>query len=98
MWQGEYAMGRKIDTAGQAIDYLGGTAKVAALFGIDPRIISNWRFRGLPPDTYAVMAPALQARGVVFGPELFRQRMQKIVPPPYGDRRKRQPKAPSPTP
>ena len=88
----------KITSASQAIDALGGTAEVAQIFGLSYRVVSNWRSRGLPPDTYAVMAPALQARGVVFGPELFRQRMQKIVPPPYGDRRKRQPKAPSPTP
>ena len=90
----------KISSADMAIDYLGGTARVAELFGIDPRIISNWRHRGLPPDTYAVMAPALQARGAVFSPQLFSQRTQKNTPPPFPDRRKRQPKArqtPAPT-
>ena len=91
----------KITYPGEAIDFLGGTARVAEMFGIDQRVISNWRHRGLPPDTYAVMAPALQARGAIFSPQLFGQRMQKVTPPPYADRRKRQSKGkqpPSPTP
>lgn len=70
-----------ITTASEAIDYLGGTFKVAELFGIDPRVVSNWRMRGLPPDTYAAMAPALAARGVVFSPQLFAQRAIRAAAP-----------------
>ena len=64
-----------IASASEAINILGGTNKVAALFGISYRVVSNWHTRGLPPDTYAVMAPALTARGCTFSPLLFAQKI-----------------------
>jgi hypothetical protein len=81
----------RITSANQAIDVLGGTYKVARLFDLDPRVVSNWRSRGLPPDTYAVLAPALLNSGYTFSPLLFGQKLQAIqpLPPP----RKPRPKA-----
>jgi len=63
-----------IASATEAINVLGGTNKVADLFGISYRVVSNWHTRGLPPDTYAVMAPALTAKGCTFSPLLFAQK------------------------
>ena len=34
-------------TDGEIIDALGGTAAVAAMLALDPRVISNWRTRGI---------------------------------------------------
>ena len=48
-----------IQNADQAIDALGGTSRVASLFGFDARVVSNWRARGLPPNTYDVMGRLL---------------------------------------
>jgi hypothetical protein len=67
-------MWHKINSADQAIDELGGTLMVATLFGVDERVVSNWRKRGLPPDTYAGLAPMLAQRGVTFSGALFGQR------------------------
>ena len=64
-----------VSTATEAINVLGGTSAVAALFGISYRVVSNWHTRGLPPDTYAVMAPALTAQGCTFSPLLFAQKL-----------------------
>ena len=62
-------------TANAAINALGGTYAVAALFDEDARVISNWRKRGLPPDTYEVLAPLLRKRGLHFDTaDLFGQR------------------------
>ena len=58
-----------------AIDALGGPSKVAHLFGLDERVVSNWKRRGLPPDTYAAMAPLLQELGRDAPAVMFRQRM-----------------------
>jgi len=63
-----------LTTASHVIDALGGTGKVAALFGIDDRVVSNWRTRGMPPDTFAVLAPLLRGQGYRFKDELFSQR------------------------
>ena len=69
-------MTQHIHTATEAINALGGTYAVAALFDEDARVISNWRKRGLPADTYHVMAPLLRERGLRFAvDELFGQRM-----------------------
>lgn len=71
--------------AHQAIDALGGTQSVADYLGIDQRVVTNWRVRGLPPDTYAALAPKLMSVGLKFSPELFGQRVVK----PLTARRKR---------
>ena len=71
--------------ASMAIDALGGSTKVAELFGLDERVVSNWRRRGLPPDTYAAMAPLLIQAGREASPVMFRQRMvlrKRVVRPP----------------
>ena len=80
-----------VATATEAINALGGTNKVAAIFGISYRVVSNWHSRGLPPDTYYVMAPRLTARGCTFSPLLFAQKEPR-------SRRRRNSPAPSPTP
>lgn len=66
--------GANLTTASHVIDALGGTGKVAAIFGVDDRVVSNWRTRGMPPDTFAVLAPLLRGQGYRFKDELFSQR------------------------
>jgi hypothetical protein len=61
--------------AEMAIDALGGNTKVAELFGVDERLVSMWRLRGLPPNTYAAMAPLLVEAGRDAPAIMFRQRM-----------------------
>ena len=69
-------MTHQIHTAAEAINALGGTYALAKLFGLDPRVISNWRTRGLPPDTYHTLAPLLEQRGLDFAADkLFGQRI-----------------------
>ena len=71
----------KITSASGAIDALGGTAKVAQMFGLSYRVVSNWRSRGLPAHQlvlgvpFAVLSPALQAHGHSFSPLLFGQKL-----------------------
>jgi hypothetical protein len=68
-----------------AIKALGGSTKLAELFGLDERLVSNWRRRGLPPDTYVAMAPLLTALGREAPPIMWRQRMlmhQRVKRPP----------------
>ena len=65
----------KITSASAAIDALGGTGKVARMFGLSYQVVTNWRARGLPPDTFAVLSPALQAHGHTFSPLLFGQKL-----------------------
>jgi hypothetical protein len=67
-------MWHKINSADQAIDELGGTLKVATLFGVDERVVSNWRKRGLPPDTYTGLAPLLVQKSIMFSDALFGMR------------------------
>lgn len=67
-----------IRSASQAIDELGGTARIARLFGCSYRVVSNWRPRGLPPDTYYVLAPLLIKRRCLFSPLLFGQRLPAV--------------------
>ena len=71
--------------AAMAIDALGGSTAVAHLFGLDERVVSNWRRRGLPPDTYAAMAPLLTKAGREAPPVMFNQRMvlqKRVIRPP----------------
>jgi hypothetical protein len=82
-------MAEQITTANQAIDALGGHNAVAALFADDPRVALNWRKRGLPPNTYAVLAPLLASRGLSFSPQLFGQRAAAIPPAQAVERRPR---------
>jgi hypothetical protein len=54
-------MKQRIETAKQAIDLLGGPAKVAAMFEqVGTNTVSNWRERGLPAKAWMVLAPKLK--------------------------------------
>lgn len=54
----------RFSTTGDVIDALGGTSAVAALFGVDGRVVSNWRgMKSFPPKTYFVLRDALSAIG-----------------------------------
>ena len=56
----------------QIIDKLGGTLAVAALAGIKPPSVSEWRQRGrIPDDKLIRLAPVLEARGIVNRWDLF---------------------------
>lgn len=58
-------MARKLQTAGEVIDELGGTAATATLTGRKPQHVSNWRAaKRLPADTYLVIQRELVARRV----------------------------------
>lgn len=67
-------MAQEIKKPDQVINVLGGNNAVAALFGLDVRVVLNWHKRGLPADTYAALAPLLTARGLHFPLALFSQR------------------------
>lgn len=54
---------KKLTNAGLVIDALGGTAAVAKLTNSKPTAVSNWRERGLPPDTFVVLTSALMTVG-----------------------------------
>ena len=67
-------MWKKIDTPAQAIDLLGGTAKVAAMFAkgeVDRGAVTMWRSRPhIPPKAWLVLGPRLRRIGH-FSPKLF---------------------------
>ena len=63
-----------ITTPAEAIGALGGANFVAELLGIGPNAVRNWYKRGLPPETYATLAPRLRKAGCEFNEEkLFQQ-------------------------
>ena len=70
--------------ANTAIDALGGTLAVAELFGLSEQVVSNWRSRGLPPDTFDAMRPLVRKKVGSAPPMMWRQRMlvHKKVPRP----------------
>lgn len=50
-------------TDSEIIDRLGGTTEVAAALGMDPRVVSNWRTRGISAaGRYQVQALAMRRR------------------------------------
>ena len=67
-----------IKSASDVIDKLGGTVAVAKLMGTDPRAVSNWRVRGLPPETFYAMYGLLKAKGLYAPPGLWRQREASV--------------------
>jgi len=75
----------EIRTASQAIDALGGTAKVARMFAtkLSRQAVSNWRLatRGLPPDTFYVLGPALRRKRHVFTPCCSARNCRQHGPP-----------------
>ena len=76
-------MAMKITSASQAIDLLGGTGSVAKMFGLSYQVVTNWRARGLPPDSFYVLSPALKAHGHTFSPLLFGQKLPAGRPLTY---------------
>ena len=71
--------------ARMAISALGGPVKVAELFGVDERLVSNWSRRGLPPNTYDALPPRLRTLKIPTPPAMFGQRMiigTKVPRPP----------------
>jgi hypothetical protein len=68
-------MFEEINSADDAVEVLGGTTAVARLFGVDLRVVSNWRERGLPPDTYSGFKKLFEERGINMPPpSLWRHR------------------------
>ena len=66
---------QQVATPDDAIDVLGGTGAVAKLFGIEnTRVVSNWRKRGLTPETFMIFHAALTAKGCKASPSLWKQR------------------------
>ncbi len=56
---------RELQTAGDVIDELGGTAATARLTGRKDQHVSNWRKAGkLPAKTFLVLKAELSVRGV----------------------------------
>lgn len=56
---------RDLQTAGDVIDALGGTAATARLTGRKDQHVSNWRASGkLPAKTFLILKQELKARGL----------------------------------
>lgn len=68
---------RVVSNSVQAIDALGGTRDVAAMFNppLDYRVVHNWLDpkRGFPPHTHHVLGPALTKLRYSYHPYLFGQ-------------------------
>lgn len=64
----------QVKSADAVIDCLGGTDAVAKLLGVKASAVSNWRVRGLPPETFYALSNALKAKGLFAAPALWRQR------------------------
>jgi hypothetical protein len=58
-------------TDSDVIDALGGTKVVAAMFGVQPSAVSNWRAEGIPLRRRFRLARELQARGKPVPPDFF---------------------------
>lgn len=67
-------MAEQINSADDVIDRLGGTVAVSKMFEVDPRVVSNWRTRGLPPETFVALSAALNAKNCFASPSLWRMR------------------------
>lgn len=67
-------MVEQINTADDVLDRLGGTNAVAKLLDCDARVVSNWRARGLPPETFVALTQALNAKDLYAPPSLWRMK------------------------
>jgi hypothetical protein len=63
----------RVKFANVAIDALEGTRSVAELFGFTEQRVFNWRKRGLPPESYDVLAPQLRKLRYEAPPVMFGQ-------------------------
>jgi len=71
--------------AAMAIDKLGGSTEVAHLLGLDERVVSNWKRRGLPPHTHHALPPLLRELRIDAPPDMFGQLMilrTRVARPP----------------
>lgn len=53
-----------LETVDEIIDSLGGTNEVARALGTSASAVSQWRNRGLPPDTFLVLYGLLRAKNM----------------------------------
>lgn len=67
-------MAEQVNTAAEVIDLLGGNVALAKTLGLDSRVVTNWRERGLPPSTFYALTNLLNAKGYYAPPSLWRQR------------------------
>jgi hypothetical protein len=68
---------KRLNSASEVVDLIGGTNEVATLTAALPSSVSNWRNHGFPPDTFVVMMNVLTARGAYAPPSLWGMRMPK---------------------
>ena len=54
---------RNIETVDEVINALGGNTRVAKALGTTSKAVSNWRKRGLPPQTADALRALLMAKG-----------------------------------
>jgi hypothetical protein len=66
------------------IGMLGGNRACAQLFGVSMQAITNWKRRGLPPETYHLFVKALKQRGHAIppSPELWGMHVGKVPAEP----------------
>jgi hypothetical protein len=60
-----------INSVDAVIDALGGPTKTAALAGVGPSAVINWRERGIAPDKFLIVRDALRALGKEVDPAVF---------------------------
>jgi len=67
---------KRLTTAAEVIDALGGDPSVAKLTKASSSTIWNWRayFEAFPPNTYVVMQEALARRDLSAPPHLWKMR------------------------
>lgn len=64
--------GRKLQTADQVIDALGGTAATARFIGRKDQHVSNWRAAGrLPAKTFLIISEELGKQELEASPEIW---------------------------
>jgi hypothetical protein len=66
-------------TSSQAIDALGGTAKVARIFGLKPNVVSNWRKRGLPSHAEARLWHECKKRRINYVPPAVQEAQEQAA-------------------
>ena len=65
-------MTRDLQTAGEVIDALGGTAATARIAGRKDQHVSNWRASGrLPADTFLILQAELRDRDLNAPPSIW---------------------------